>query len=136
METLQQLTDGFGGRVTGSPQYNSAAEWAAKNFREAGLKNVHLEPFTIPNGWQRGWAHGQVTAPLRRALHIESLGWSPSTPAGGVKGEVFVVQDISPDKLKAQASQIHNHIILLNRKKILGENPLRAFPSSTGLTNS
>src|SRR5919201_121133 len=80
MDTLRQLTDGFGGRVSGTPAYNGAVEWAARKFREAGIKNVRLEPFTIPNGWQRGPARGGITKPIQRAIHIESLGWSPSTP--------------------------------------------------------
>ncbi|MGC2196898.1 MAG: hypothetical protein WA628_19645, partial [Terriglobales bacterium] len=29
MHTLRELSDGFGGRLTGSPAYNHAAEWAA-----------------------------------------------------------------------------------------------------------
>ena len=128
MDTLRQLTDGFGGRVSGTPAYNGAVEWAARKFREAGIKNVRLEPFTIPNGWQRGPARGGITKPIQRAIHIESLGWSPSTPAGGVKGEVWAVEDISPEKLQAHAADIRDHIVLLDRKKVLGEEPRNVLP--------
>ena len=41
-----------------------------------------------------------MVSPLSRPLSIASLGWSPSTPAGGVKGEVVVVSDVSAEKLK------------------------------------
>ncbi len=80
MRTLRQLSDGFGGRLSRSPAYNHAAEWAAAQFRSYGIQNARLEPFTIPNGWVRGTAHGQMRAPISHALHLESLGWSPSTP--------------------------------------------------------
>ncbi len=121
MTTLRELTDGYGGRLTGSPAYQRASEWAVAKFRSYGIQNVHVEPFTIPNGWQRGWAHGEMLAPMSRHLYIESLGWSPSTPPGGVKGDILVVSDISPEKIKSQAGQIKGHIVMLDTEKILAE---------------
>src|SRR6185436_19359664 len=86
MDYLRGLTD-FGGRLTGTAAYQRSAEWAAEQFRAAGIKNVKLEPWTIPNGWDRGWAHGRMISPMDRPIHIESLGWAPSTPSGGVRAE-------------------------------------------------
>src|SRR5882762_4839301 len=51
MTTLRDLSDGFGGRLSGSPAYNRAAEWAVAKFKSYGIQNVKLEPFTMPNGW-------------------------------------------------------------------------------------
>ena len=82
MATLRELTDTFGGRLTGSPAYVGSAEWAAAKFRSYGIQNVKLDPFTIPAGWQRKAASGAMVSPLSRPLSIASLGWSPSTPAG------------------------------------------------------
>src|SRR5215467_6688602 len=50
MSTLRELTDGVGGRLTGGPAYAKAADWAMEKFRTYGLTNVHVEPFTMPNG--------------------------------------------------------------------------------------
>jgi len=119
MSTLRELMDNYGGRLTGSSAYQRSAEWAAAKFRSYGIKNVRLEPFTIPNGWQRGWAQGEMISPIARRLNVESLGWSPSTPSAGVRGEVVVVSDILPEKIKGQASQIKDHIVLLDLQKIL-----------------
>ena len=118
MRTLQELSDGFGGRLTGSPSYNHAAEWAAGKFRSYSIQNVKLEPFAMDNGWVRGTAHGQLLSPVSRTLHLESLGWSPSTPAGGVKGEVLVVDDVSADAIKALAPMVKNKIVIINVGKI------------------
>ena len=118
METLRELSDGFGGRLSGSPAHNRAAEWAAAKFRSFGIQNVRLEPFNIPNGWQRGSARGEMLAPLARPLHIESLGWAPSTPGGGVKGEVVVLDDVSEDNIKAKADTLKGKIVLLDTEKI------------------
>ena len=68
MATLRELTDGVGGRVTGTPSYVSATEWAAAKFRSYGVQNVRLDPFTIPAGWERGSASGRMVTPLARPL--------------------------------------------------------------------
>jgi carboxypeptidase Q len=128
MATLRELSDGFGGRLTGSPAYNRAAEWAAAKFRSYGISNVKLEPFTIPNGWVRGAASGELLTPVQRPLHIESLGWSPSTPPGGVKGEVVSVEDVSPEHIKAMADKIKGKIVFMDEAKILGEHWPKTFP--------
>jgi len=121
METLRELADGFGGRLSGSPAHNRAAEWAAAKFRSFGIQNVRLEPFTMPNGWQRGTAHGEMLAPLARPLHVESMGWAPSTPDGGVKGELVVIDDVSADSIKAKAAQLKGKIVMLDTEKIFAE---------------
>src|SRR5262245_31775256 len=105
MKYLEELTDKFGGRLTGSPAYNRSAEWAADQLRAAGIKNVKLEPFTIPNGWERGYAQGRIVAPVERHLYVESLGWAPSTPAGGVRGDLVILSDLEVGKIKAQADK-------------------------------
>jgi carboxypeptidase Q len=119
MHTLQELSDGFGGRLTGSPAYNHAAEWAAAKFRSYGIQNVRLEPFSMDNGWVRGTARGQLLAPVSHPLHLESLGWSPSTPAGGVKGEVLIVDDVSPEVIKALTPKMKDKIVIIDVGKIL-----------------
>ena len=121
MTTLRELSDGFGGRLSGSPAYNRAAEWAAARFRSYGIQNVRLEPFTMPSGWQRGTAHGEMLAPTARPLHVESLGWAPSTPAGGVKGEVILIDDVSADSIKSKADKLKGKIVILDTEKIFAE---------------
>src|SRR3954467_2581426 len=118
MQYLQELTDRFGGRLTGSPAYNAAAQWAAEQFRAMGIKNVRLEPFTIPHNWQRGTSHGRITAPYERALHIEPLGWSVATPQGGIRANVTVVDDVHADALQKRASEIRDHVVLIDTTKL------------------
>lgn len=129
MHTLRDLSDGFGGRLTGSPAYNRAAEWAAERFRSYGIANVRLDPFTIPNGWVRGTARGELLTPLSRPLNLESLGWSPSTPAGGVRGEVLIIDDVAPESLAAHASQMKGKIIVLDSPKIFAEGWIKVLPA-------
>jgi hypothetical protein len=120
-EYLQDLTDKFGGRLTGSPAYARSAEWAAQEFRALGLKNVRLEPFTLPNGWLRGYATSRIIAPTERPLHLESIGWSPATPASGVRAEVVTVDDIAPEAIRAQAAKLKDRAVLLDITKIFND---------------
>lgn len=121
MTTLGELADGIGGRLTGSPAYVRATEWAVAKFRSYGIQNVKLDPFTIPAGWQRGPATGAMLAPLSRPLYVASLGWSPSTPAGGVQGPVVLIADVAPEALKAREAELHGKIVLLDTSKIYAE---------------
>jgi carboxypeptidase Q len=127
MATLRELTDTFGGRLTGSPAYQRSADWAAAKFRGYGIQNVKLEPFTIPAGWQRVSATGTMQSPLSRPLSFASLGWSPSTPAGGVKGSVVLISDVSAEKLK-ETDQLRGKIVLLDSSKIFAEGYVKALP--------
>jgi hypothetical protein len=128
MTTLRDLSDGFGGRLTGSPAYNRAAEWAANQFRSYGIQNVKLEPFTMESGWLRGSARGEIVAPTPRVLHVESLGWSPSTPPGGVSGEVLIVDDVAADSIKAAAAKAKGKIVFYDLGKIFAHGWMKNFP--------
>jgi hypothetical protein len=64
MDTLFQLTDVYGPRLTNSPQFRAAGEWAVKQLKEYGLDNVKLGKWG-PFG--RGWAYTSYSGPYRRA---------------------------------------------------------------------
>jgi hypothetical protein len=114
LDYLRGLTDTIGPRLTGSGNYQRAAQWAAAEFRAAGLKDVRLESFMIPNGWERVSAEGRILGATERPLHIISVPWSPSTPKGGVRGEILIVTDLAPDKLEAQRDRLRGRIVLLD----------------------
>ncbi len=128
MATLGELADGIGGRLTASPSYVRSTEWAVAKFRSYGIENVRLEPFTIPAGWQRGTANGAMLTPLSRTLHLASLGWSPSTPAGGVQGAVVLVADLEPDELRSREHELRGKIVFLDTTKVYAEGYGKAIP--------
>ena len=127
MITLRELSDGFGGRLSGSPAHDRAVEWADAKFRSYGIQNVKLEAFTMPNGWQRGSASGEMLSPMARRLHVESMGWAPSTPPGGVKGEVILIDDISADAIKAKAREIKGKIVMIDSAKLFADGWIKVF---------
>jgi len=87
MDNLEYLSDEIGQRLTGSSQLKQANDWTAAKFREYGLTNVRLEPWTIAHSWTRGTAHARIVSPAVHPLTIASAGWSPGTN-GAVRGPV------------------------------------------------
>ncbi|HEV7891615.1 MAG TPA: M20/M25/M40 family metallo-hydrolase [Pyrinomonadaceae bacterium] len=125
---LKGLADGFGGRLSGSPAFERSAEWAAEQFRAAGLKDVRLEEWQMDSTWQRGAeARGRIVAPVERRLNVEPLGWSPSTPAGGVRGDVVFVGDITREGIRSQAAQIKGRVVMLDLGRIFAQGEYKAF---------
>src|SRR6267378_6259637 len=96
IENSEYLGDAIGPRLTGSPQLKQANDWTAAKFREYGLRNVHLEAWTIAHSWMRGTAHARIVSPTEHPLTIASAGWAPGT-AGVVRGPVVYV-DIKKDE--------------------------------------
>ena len=62
-ENLRYLTDTIGGRVTGTPSADRAADWGVQAFRHAGVDDVHTEKFTIPIAWAEGHTHLEILSP-------------------------------------------------------------------------
>ena len=80
---LTELSDDVGARLTGSPQAQKAVEWGVAKMRAMGLENVHAEKWQLWRGWTRGTAQVELLTPIRRPLHIDAMGWTGSTVAGG-----------------------------------------------------
>jgi carboxypeptidase Q len=84
-ENLRRLTDGIGGRVTGSPEMAKAVEWGVAGFRAAGV-DVHTEKYMLPFAWSEGETRLEVMGAERFPVSLVSVGLSPATPAGGLEG--------------------------------------------------
>ena len=79
------LTDGIGPRLSGSPEYNRAAEWARDTMTGWGLANARLEPFEFARGWELEKFTLELVEPRYMPLLGYPEAWTPST-----KGEVVV----------------------------------------------
>ncbi len=116
--TLDQLTGQFGPRLTGSSNYERAAQWAAAQFKSYGVDSVRLEPFTLKHGWSRGTATAAIFSPsvygeATHSVHVVARGWSSNTAPGGVEAEVVTLKAITPEYLKQNAEKIRGKIALL-----------------------
>jgi hypothetical protein len=90
MDHLSWLSDVYGPRLTASPEFFQAAEWAAGRLRDIGLSNVHLESWG-PFG--RAWSPQQwsveMVEPRYAPLNATPLAWSASTN-GAITGETIL----------------------------------------------
>lgn len=118
------LADDIGPRLTGSPNYVKAAEWATDEFKHMGLSNVHREPWEISATWEpETYATASIIEPHVQRLHLESDGWSPSTPAGGVRGNVLYLTVLNEQTVKAAADHIKDAIVLVDRNALAAGGP-------------
>jgi hypothetical protein len=115
----RQLSDTIGPRLTGSENYVHAVTWAQEKFRSLDLANVHTESFTIPATWEPEIpATGKIITPRIQQLHIYSLGWSPSTPASGIKGNVVYLKSMTVDGVNDQKDNLPGNILLIDRQSL------------------
>jgi carboxypeptidase Q len=113
---LTELSDDIGSRVTGSPNERKAEEWGMAKMRAMGLENVHTEKYTIWKGWTRGTAEAELLTPTRHKLHVDAMGWTGSTPAGGVEGEIVAVNLFDMDNEIKNVSRLKGKIVLMTIK--------------------
>ena len=115
----RELSDDIGPRLTGSANYVKATDWAVGEFQHLGLSNVHKEGWTIPATWEpETLATARMILPHEQRLHLESEGWSPSTPTGGVRGAVFYLDDLSVESVRSHAAAIHGAIVLVDGESV------------------
>jgi hypothetical protein len=92
METLEYLTDQYGPRLTVSPEWREAADWAVKRLRGYGLENVRLEKWGTPGrGWSLKKASVEMLEPRYSPLVAAPLAWSDVTH-GSKTGEVILAR--------------------------------------------
>jgi len=113
---LTELSDEIGARVTGTPAERKAEEWGAAKMKAIGLENVHTEKYQLWRGWTRGSAQGELLEPIRRPLHVDAMGWTGSTPAGGAEGEVVTVNLFDLDSEIKEVSKLKAKVALVVTK--------------------
>jgi carboxypeptidase Q len=112
LKNLTYLSDVIGPRLTGSAALKRANDWAAGRMRDYGLTNVHLEAWSMPEGWQRGSAYARVVEPDNgRTITLASMAWYPGTP-GKIVGDVVVVNAKNAKELEPYAGKLKGAIVM------------------------
>src|SRR5712671_1349759 len=89
---------------------------AVAGMLASGLSNVHKEKYTIWKGWTRGTAEAELLAPVRHKLHVDAMGWTGSTPAGGVEGDVVAVNLFDMDNEIKNVARLKGKVVLVTMK--------------------
>src|SRR5688572_24688826 len=80
MDTAFWLTDRYGPRLTGSPEYEEAADWAMARLRSYGVRNLRKERFATGYGWSLAAFHATMTVPRVMPMIGTPLAWTSGTP--------------------------------------------------------
>lgn len=80
METLRNLSDVHGPRLTGSPEFEDAAKWAMGELNRYGLANVHTEKWgPFGRAWSLQQSSLELLEPRYAQLTAVPLAWSGSS---------------------------------------------------------
>jgi len=114
METLSWLTDVHGPRLTNSPQFKRASEWAKGKLTEWGLQNASLEAWgPFGRGWSLEGFTANVVKPDFTPLIAYPKAWSPSTN-GVVRGPVVYLDAKTVEDLEKYKGKLKGAIVLVS----------------------
>jgi carboxypeptidase Q len=108
---LGYMCDTFGPRLSGSKNLENAIKWILKEMNSDGFENVRGEKVPVPT-WIRGKESATLLSPFKKELSMLGLGGSISTPRGGLKAEVIVVNNW--DELESRSNEVPGKIVLFN----------------------
>ena len=118
MDIMWNLTDHYGPRLTNSPQFRAAGEWAVSAMKEWGLSNVHLEKWVttdVPSGPIPGWEikgySGAMVEPTYMPIIGMPVAWTRGTN-GLVTGEPVFAQIEGPADFDKYHGKLKGKIVL------------------------
>jgi len=121
METLFELTDVNGPRLTGSPGMKNAENWAKRKLAGWGLDNASIETWGgFGKGWEINKCYVAMTMPYYQQLIAIPRAWTPGTN-GLVKASVVLVRIDSVDDMAKYVGKLKDKIVALIPAKLQTE---------------
>ena len=112
METLFQLTDVIGPRLTGSTGMKNAEAYTCKQLKEWGL-TAKIEPWGgFGKGWEIEKSYLAMTTPYYQQLIAVPKAWTPGTN-GLVKAEAVLVKIEKPEDMAKYIGKLKDKIVVL-----------------------
>ncbi len=112
LETLSYIADVYGPRLSGTPAYLEAAEWAKKRLQSIGLENVRFDSY---EAGLRGWAIESYSIEMVEPRYMSIIAL-PSAWTAGTEGEITgvpVLVDYNDlDALKKLRGQLRGKILM------------------------
>ena len=140
MRLVHQLTDVYGPRLTGSPSFKAACDWAMQEMKQWGMNNVHLEEWRFGHtGWACERHTVRVVSPYKASVNSRVVAWTPSTK-GKVKAEVIQIdppenptEESLATYLNSVKERMRDKIILVGKHSVI---PVKFNPSFKRLEES
>jgi carboxypeptidase Q len=111
MVAFDQFVTTIGPRLTGSPEYKKAAEWARTTLSSWGLAGAQLEPWEFGRGWALDRLVVEMVEPRYLPLNAYAEAWSTSTQGEIVASPVFIGGKSLAD-ITAMQSSLRGAIVL------------------------
>jgi hypothetical protein len=115
-QIVESLVTEVGPRLAASEAEARARDWAVAMLRANGFSNVRIEPFTIPY-WDALREEAHIISPGGQPMVAVALGGSPSTPPGGLEGEIVRLADIAALEA-APAAAIAGRIVFIDEHMV------------------
>ena len=119
MDIAFHLTDVNGPRLSGSPGFLKAANWAKSELQQWGLENAALEPWgEFGKGWELKKSYVAMTAPYYKPMIAYPKTWTKGTK-GLKQAEVILVEAKDSADLEKYNGKLKNKLVLLYRTDTL-----------------
>ena len=115
MDIAFHLTDVSGPRLTASPNFMNAANWAKNTLISWGLKNATLEPWgEFGKGWQQERCYVAMTKPYYAPFIAIPRAWTGSTPGNKmINSSIVLIKAKDSTELMQYAGKLKNKIVML-----------------------
>ena len=110
-DIVEGLTTEVGQRLAATDAEARARDWAVKRLTAMGFANVHVEPFTMV--WTRGAESAEIVSPFPQKLAVAALGYSGSTGAQGITGQIAYFDSVDALRL-APDSAVRGKIVFID----------------------
>lgn len=116
-QTLSQLTDVIGPRLTGSANLKRANQWTREQLEKWGLENAAVEPWgDFGRGWSLKRFSAQVVSPQSMVLRAYPKAWSPGV-VPPVTADVVWMDPRSEGDLDQFKGKLAGKIVLWGAKR-------------------
>jgi len=117
MDTMFYLTDVYGPRLTNSPNFRAAGDWAVKRLTDYGLVNVKEEKWgPFGRGWQCKYFEAHMVEPRFSSLMGIPLAWTEGTN-GSITGEPIVATIRAEADLDKWKGKLRGKIVMTSEPR-------------------
>ena len=116
----QELMDGIGPRLVGTPQMKQAHDWAVDKYSQWGI-SAKNEAYGTWRGWERGITHIDMLSPRIQSLQGTQLAWNPSTSKKGVTAEAILLPLVSnPEEFQSWLPNVKGKLVMISPLEATG----------------
>ncbi len=114
MDIAWHLTDKSGNRLTASPGFVRAANYAKETMAGWGLQNVMIDPWgEFGKGWELEKSYVAITAPYYKPILAYPKAWTAGTKKLK-NGDVIVISAKDSTALQAYRGQLKGKVLILD----------------------